>query len=324
MSAQIVGFQDIIGLANQYGPSEVGNNGAAPSAAPALPQGTLLAKNLPKSMVGIPLTVVEPGATQSISIDVQREFRPDRLMLVDILGELTTPAFRDAQHVLTFSIGDTNLNASPNPVPMGVFAENAVGTSIRAPRTTDPSLGIDMLVENTIAAGEGAPTWGLAGAVFGPSARPGSGTGSTVSGIVGAAADDAGDPAAASSDDARNLPQSFIGIPYTAAPTLAGTRVSAKCQVYRDVRPDRLVLGDAALVDWMIRDVRVGTTSLNASTNQIPGRCFAPLSFGNRLRATVTASTSVGITIDCYSNKPVATSSNLCGAFFGPSRFPTA
>lgn len=313
---QIVGFEDIVGLAgSEYGPSEVAGREQST---------VLLAKDLPKSMVGIPMRdPIGPSLTDEIHIDVQREFRPDRLMLFDVGNEATTPEQQDLCRLVSLSIGDTNLNASPNPVPMAVFSNVSVGTSIRAPRTTDPSLGMDMMLENGNPAGEGAPSWTPAGGFFGPSARPGRGAGGTrSSGIVGAA-DASADPAELSSDDARNLPQSFVGLPYTAAPALALTRVSIQCQIFRDVRPDRLVVGQGGLNDWMIRDVRVATTSLNASPNPIPGIAFANLSFGCRLRATVTATPSVGITIDAFSLATGPNTDDLCGAFFGPSRFPS-
>jgi hypothetical protein len=206
---------------------------------------------------------------------------------------------------------------------MTVFHEYAVGTSIRAPRTTDPSLGIDMQFENAVTPGEGQPVLGLSGAVFGPSARPGTAGPGKVAGIVGAASDDASDPGAAANDDARSLPQSFVGLPYTAAAAVANARVTLNCKVFRDIRPDRFVTTPTAMNNWFIRDIRVGTTSLNASTNPIPARCFSFLSFGNRLRATVTATPSVGITIDAWSQVAASAENFLCGAFFGPSRFPS-
>lgn len=314
---QIVGFQDIVGLANgsEYGPSEVAGTERST---------VLYAKDLPKSMVGIPVTTMDPGEAEDIEIDVQREFRPDRLMLVSYPNNTGDAGQQDLMRVIALNIGDTNLNASPNTVPIACFSPAAVGTSIRAPRTTDPSLGLLLQVENAnVAAGEDDPVFVCSGAIFGPSARPGAGAGGKeVSGIIGAANDDASDPASASMDDAKNLPQSFVGIPPTQPPTLAFQRVSINCRVFRDIRPDRLCVGFGGITDWFIRDVRVGTTSLNASTNPIPGICFANLSFGNRLRATVTASTSVGITIDAWTNVAAAAASPLCGAFFGPSRFP--
>lgn len=329
MTSAIVGFEDIVGAASEYGPSEVaGSGGANPVVAQyGGSRRVLLARDLPKSMIGIPLRdPIAPGLTAELKLDCQREFRPDRLMLVSLDMSANDLAEWDLYRLLTFRVGDTNLNASPNPVPIACFLPEAVGSSIRAPRTTDPSLGIDLSLENANTPGEGAPEWLVGGGVWGPSARPGLGpTGGNVGAIVGAASDATSDPGQASNNDARDLPQSFVGIPYTTAPAVARQIVSIQCQIWREFRPDRLMFGAAPSwePEWMVRDVRVGTTSLNCSINPIPSPCFAPLSFGGRLRATVTASTSVGLTIDAMSLVATGDSSGpICGAFFGPSRFP--
>jgi hypothetical protein len=155
------------------------------------------------------------------------------------------------------------------------------------------------------------------GAFFGPSAKPGArAEAGAVAGIVGASEDV---PEESSDDDAKRLPQSFVGIPYTVC--ALNQRTYIQCKIYRDLRPDRLVVPYELATDHLINDIRVGTISLNASINPAPAICFAPTVFGTRLRATVTATPNVGINLEV--TRVATGTAAFCGAFFGPSRFPS-
>lgn len=288
---QIIGLNDIVGMG--YGSEEVAGGGA------------LNARDLPKSFVGVPPTTILAGATAEIQVDVQREMRPDRFMIQQPFGRFLVRDIR---------VGTVSLNASPNPVPDECFGPHAVGVSIRATMTATPSVGIQLVVTNTAAQAEI-----LRGAFFGPSAKPGAGVGG-VAGIVGSAESPADAPEMEQHADAKMLPQSFVGIPRTTSPGV-GVRVPIQVEIYRDIRPDRLVIPTTTGQNWLVRDIRVGTISLNASIQPVPGECFAPLSFGGRLRATVTATPSVGIQIDVEATD--AEAPDFIGAFFGPSRMPT-
>jgi len=296
MGRTIIG---LVQLAQQYGPGQSGQ-GASP----------LRASELPRSFIGIPPTTLEPGDTAEIQCDVQREFRPDRLMLAAIGADTYT----DVQDI---RVGTVSLNASEHPVPVEAFYPVATGVSIRATETAIPAIGIQLVV--SLDAGAGEVTSLVRGAFFGPSAAPGSGQGgpATVDGkVAGIVGGDGSDPLAS------DLPQSFIGFPRTSLPA-AGVRVNTTIRPQRDLRPDRIVFAQRMSADCLMYDLRVGTVSLNASMNPVPCQCFGILSFGNRLRPPVTANPSVGITLS-VANTHASVAVIQGGAIFGPSQYATS
>lgn len=288
---------------------------AAPVAASAYgglqPGARVQARDLPRSFVGIPPTTLEAGDAVEIQCDVQREMRPDRLILDGGSAGLLWGLVDDIK------VGTVSLNASENPVPALCFSSTAWGASIRATMTAQPSIGIQLLARLDAAAGE--DDWALTGAFVGPSAAPGAGVagpygaGAAVGGIVGM---DSADDGAPTADD---LPQSIVGIPLTTI-AAGALRVPVLCRVQRDFRPDRLML-HSACTGLLINDVRVGVVSLNASLNPAAGALFSITSFGTRLRAAATATPSVGIQL--IVSNPTVAPIVLRGGFFGPSRYAT-
>lgn len=115
------------------------------------------------------------------------------------------------------------------------------------------------------------------------------------------------------STNAAKLPVSFVGIPRT---TLSTTPQAIQVPIQRAIRPDRLVFDRTAAATLLVHDVKVGTISLNASINPIPGDAFSPDAMGTAIRAVVTATPAVGIqiTLSVTTGTPV-----VGGAFFGPS-----
>lgn len=300
--------QAIVGLAaltaNQYGSLEVGNGGGQGGALRVID-----AKGLPRSFVGLPTTEVAAPGSEEIQVDVQREMRPDRF----VIGPLAAIVGINARRVRDIRVGTVSLNASPNPVPAEVFARDSVGTSIRATMTATPAIGIQVFVEQ--AAGPEVE-WDVEGTFFGPSAKPGE----SLQAIVGQ--DEEGlDPGA--SAEARSLPQSFVGIPYT-APAAVGVRQVIQIPIQRDIRPDRMILPENICAEFVVRDLRVGTVSLNASMNPAVGDSFHRTSFGTRLRATVTATPSVGIQLEITRVRSALLNATVCGAIFGPSRYASS
>jgi hypothetical protein len=112
---------------------------------------------------------------------------------------------------------------------------------------------------------------------------------------------------------AASLPVSFVGVPVT---VLSTSQSVIQVPIQRAIRPDRFVIDrvQAATID--VVDIKVGTVSLNASVNPVPGDCFAPDAMGTAIRAVVTAIPAVGIqlTVKASTGTP-----SLRAAFFGPS-----
>lgn len=121
----------------------------------------LLAKNLPQSFVGAPLTTITASSTgQSIAVPVLRNIRPDRIVLDRVQAASAL--------VYDMRIGTVSLNASSSPVPGDMFAPDAVGTSIRCVETATPSVGITIVVGNRTAVAITSLTVGI----IGPSTKP--------------------------------------------------------------------------------------------------------------------------------------------------------
>jgi hypothetical protein len=119
---------------------------------------------------------------------------------------------------------------------------------------------------------------------------------------------------------AKNLPQSFVGVPLTTI-TASSTGQSIAVPVLRNIRPDRLVIDRVQAASALVYDIRIGTVSLNASSNPVPGDMFAPDAVGTSIRCTETATPSVGITIIIGNRTATAITSISCG-FIGPSTKP--
>lgn len=137
--------------------------------------------------------------------------------------------------------------------------------------------------------------------------------------IVGDAASPGGASAVARPRrvDAKKLPQSFVGVPLTTIPA-GSTGTTIQVNVQRQIRPDRFVMDRIQAAQALVYDIKVGTISLNASTQPIPGDAFAPDAVDTAIRAVVSAIPAVGIQINIGERTGVAIS-NFTAAFFGPS-----
>lgn len=119
---------------------------------------------------------------------------------------------------------------------------------------------------------------------------------------------------------AKNLPQSFVGMPLTTiAASSTGTTIAVP--VLRNIRPDRLVLDRVQAASLLVYDIKIGTVSLNASANPVPGDMFAPDAVGTSIRCTETATPSVGITL-VLGNRTAVAVTTAAGGFIGPSTKP--
>ena len=114
---------------------------------------------------------------------------------------------------------------------------------------------------------------------------------------------------------ADDVPGGFAGLGATAITTLVTTNIT--CALNAFLRPDRLVLGAAAIVDLCrVNDIKVGTISLNVGSSGASANCFARDAIGTRLRAAVTASPSVPPVVAFYNG--TAGTITVEGAIFGP------
>lgn len=117
--------------------------------------------------------------------------------------------------------------------------------------------------------------------------------------------------------DARKLPMSFVGVPLSTIPASStGTIVAVPIQ--RQLRPDRFVLDRIQAAQVLVYDIRVGTISLNASVNPIPGDAFAPDAVDTAIRAVVSATPAVGIQLS-IGERTGSAITNFTAGFFGPS-----
>jgi hypothetical protein len=118
-------------------------------------------------------------------------------------------------------------------------------------------------------------------------------------------------------DEVRSgdLPGGFAGLGQTAVPTLTTANISVALNAV--LRPDRLVLGAAAVVDLCrVNDIKVGTTSLNVGSLGACARAFAHDAQGTRLRGAVTASPTTPPIVQFYNG--TAATIQVEGALFGP------
>lgn len=116
---------------------------------------------------------------------------------------------------------------------------------------------------------------------------------------------------------ANKLPQSFVGVPLSTIPASStGTIIAVPIQ--RQIRPDRFVIDRNVALQALVYDIRVGTISLNASVNPVPGDAFAPDAVDTAIRAVVSAIPAVGIQLSIGERTGNAIT-NFTGGFFGPS-----
>lgn len=119
---------------------------------------------------------------------------------------------------------------------------------------------------------------------------------------------------------AKKLPQSFVGVPLTTIPA-SSTGVSIAVPVLRNIRPDRWVFDRVQAASALVYDIKIGTVSLNASVNPVPGDMFAPDAVGTSMRSTETATPSVGITI-VVGNRTATAITLFTAGVIGPSTKP--
>ena len=135
--------------------------------------------------------------------------------------------------------------------------------------------------------------------------------------IVGEAAPQQQSPGGRQRVRAKDLPQSFVGVPLSAIPASStGTIIAVPIQ--RQIRPDRFVIDRVQAAQALVYDIRVGTISLNASINPVPGDAFSPDAVDTAIRAVVTAIPAVGLQLSIGERTGVAIA-NFSAGFFGPS-----
>lgn len=113
------------------------------------------ADDLDGVLVGIPVTSVAEGATETVNIPITKRFRAQRL----ILGEAARAA---GVFVTQISVSSEQQVISPGPVPGEVFVADATHR-LRGTIAT-PGVGIDITFQNTTSG-----SVDVSGAIFGPS-----------------------------------------------------------------------------------------------------------------------------------------------------------
>jgi hypothetical protein len=117
--------------------------------------------------------------------------------------------------------------------------------------------------------------------------------------------------------DASKLPQNFAAtVPQTLAASAVGVLI--QLQPLRVIRPDRIVFDRVQAAAVLVNDIKIGTTSLNASNGSIPADAFAPDAQGTSMRATMTASQNLAIWFN-VTNKTAAAITNFAIGVIGPS-----
>lgn len=116
--------------------------------------------------------------------------------------------------------------------------------------------------------------------------------------------------------DASTLPQNFAGTtPQTVA---AGATAVIQLKPLRVIRPDRIFIDRAKAASMVVRDVKIGTTSLNASEGVMPADAFSPDAVNATMRCTVTASPNLSIFFT-VENVTVAAVDDFAIGIIGPS-----
>ncbi len=118
-----------------------------------------------------------------------------------------------------------------------------------------------------------------------------------------------------SGDEDAGYPKGFAGL----APTSVGigATVNVPCPLNAYLKPNRLVLNAAALVDLSyVQDIRVGTISLNVGTQPVPCAAFARDAVGTTIDAAVWAGPAVYPVVSIFNNTAAAIVYG--GGIFGP------
>lgn len=108
-----------------------------------------------------------------------------------------------------------------------------------------------------------------------------------------------------------NVRRLFAGIPSTSVAAAASNDVA--CNIAEPFRPDRLMLSVVAQA-LLVTNLRIGTKSMNVSSNPISGNCFSEQAVNNDLSG-YTAQPGVGMLLSV--NNPGASAVVLTGGFFG-------
>lgn len=112
-----------------------------------------------------------------------------------------------------------------------------------------------------------------------------------------------------------DVPGGFAGLGATSVATLTTSNITVPLNAF--LRPDRLVMGAASVVDLCrVNDIKVGTTSLNVGSLGACAVAFARDAVGTRLRAAITGSPSVPPVVQFYNG--TAATIIVEGALFGP------
>lgn len=113
--------------------------------------------------------------------------------------------------------------------------------------------------------------------------------------------------------DAGNLQRVAAGIPSTSVG--AGLSSDLNIVVSEPFRPDRIVLSVVAQA-LQVTNVKIGTKSLNVSSNPISGNCFSQDAVNTHLQG-YTAQPGVGFVISVLN--PTGAAVVATGGIFGPS-----
>jgi hypothetical protein len=109
------------------------------------------------------------------------------------------------------------------------------------------------------------------------------------------------------------LQRIFAGVPRQAV--AAGASADLQVTVSEPFRPDRIVLSTAAQA-LDVTNVRIGTKSLNVTSNPLSGNCFSEQAVGTHLQG-YTAQAGVGFVISVQNN--TAGSITTGGGVIGPA-----
>lgn len=126
------------------------------------------ASDLPQSMVGLPEVTLVANTRQYVQVPIQRDVRPDRLILPYAAAgtdsvEAPFPFPVTALLVYDIRVGTISLNITMEPASSALFSEMSFGNRLRAVATATPAIGIGL---ELAAIGVNQQ---LRGGIFGPS-----------------------------------------------------------------------------------------------------------------------------------------------------------
>jgi len=120
-----------------------------------------------------------------------------------------------------------------------------------------------------------------------------------------------GTPQQGTTQHESTLRRLMCGIPITSYATTITADII--CNVSEPFRPDRLMLSTAAQA-LHVTNLRVGTKSMNVSSNPVSGNCFSEQAINNDLSG-YTALPGVGATLTLYNSTGATVVAS--GGFFG-------